>query len=326
MSFGVESDDEYGEYTAQKGYDNDNEAQGYEASGDVHVVYDQQDKDDNQLEYSEENDCQDRSHSNQDKDEKDENSEEHYHQGMSGLNQGSENRSTSDSDEETDSDTLLEDENDSDSDDENDSDTEDGYDSDSGDESSEKDDCKHKLFSSQWYNKSSDNTDSEDDNTDEEWTDDDEWHKQQEDNADSVDEDLWNSFNTTGLMNIQSFTGCSTQTPTDVHTEDKDSAENQIAKEANKKWLETYSVLSLCDKPFTPPKVAFSCSKPSVHVMHTWDFAYRAARKGPWEQYRVDGERFRKRIQETGTAIEYVFATEHRHMVYNTRFMSSASQ
>ena len=249
MSFGVESDDEYEEYTAQKGYYNDNEAQGYEASGDVHMVYDQQDKDDNQLEYSEENDCQDRSHSNQDKDEKDENSEEHYHQGMSGSNQGSENRRNSDSDEETESDTLLEDENDSDAEDENDSDTEDGNDSDSGDENRENDDCKHKLFSSQWYAKSSDNTASEDDNTDEEWADDDdEWHKQQEDNADYVDEDLWNSLNITGLMNIESFTGCATQIPTDALIEDTNSAESQIVKEANRKWLETYSVLSLCDK------------------------------------------------------------------------------
>ena len=40
-----------------------------------------------------------------------------------------------------------------------------------------------------------------------------------------------------------------------------------------------------------------------VHLMISWDFAYRAARKGPWEQYARDRQHFKRRIDSVGSVI-----------------------
>lgn len=43
-----------------------------------------------------------------------------------------------------------------------------------------------------------------------------------------------------------------------------------------------------------------------IHVMHAWDYAYRAARRGRWEEIARDRERFRLRIEKLGKIIEPV--------------------
>ena len=40
-----------------------------------------------------------------------------------------------------------------------------------------------------------------------------------------------------------------------------------------------------------------------VHLMISWDFAYRTARKGPWEQYARDRQHFKRRIDSVGSVI-----------------------
>ena len=40
-----------------------------------------------------------------------------------------------------------------------------------------------------------------------------------------------------------------------------------------------------------------------VHYMIAWDFAYRAARKGPWEEYARDRQHFRRRIDSLSSII-----------------------
>ncbi len=40
-----------------------------------------------------------------------------------------------------------------------------------------------------------------------------------------------------------------------------------------------------------------------VHHLITWKYAYRACRKGPWEQYAADRERFHKRIQTVNAVL-----------------------
>lgn len=64
------------------------------------------------------------------------------------------------------------------------------------------------------------------------------------------------------------------------------------------------SSLDLCSSP-PPHKAQKSVSfKPEselvqVHVMVTWQFAYRSCRRGPWEQFARDRDRFRMRIENT---------------------------
>ncbi|XP_069763519.1 protein phosphatase 1 regulatory subunit 15B-like [Narcine bancroftii] len=53
-----------------------------------------------------------------------------------------------------------------------------------------------------------------------------------------------------------------------------------------------------------------------VHQMIVWDFAYRAARKGPWEQYARDRSRFQRRIANTEAAIGFCLEQGHRCVVW----------
>lgn len=73
------------------------------------------------------------------------------------------------------------------------------------------------------------------------------------------------------------------------------------------------------DSGFEERKVQFNL-KPEVHVMRTWDFAYRQARKGEWEMAARDRERFKKRIHETEEALSIVFGKKLRDRVYLERF------
>ncbi|XP_039594561.1 protein phosphatase 1 regulatory subunit 15B [Polypterus senegalus] len=52
-----------------------------------------------------------------------------------------------------------------------------------------------------------------------------------------------------------------------------------------------------------------------VHVMHAWDFALRAARRGPWEEMARDRDRFGRRIRETEEAIGYCLHDVHRQQM-----------
>lgn len=52
-----------------------------------------------------------------------------------------------------------------------------------------------------------------------------------------------------------------------------------------------------------------------VHVMYNWSFARHAARKGHWEDFARDRDRFRKRIQETKRVIDHCFTQPHRDKI-----------
>lgn len=68
-----------------------------------------------------------------------------------------------------------------------------------------------------------------------------------------------------------------------------------------------------------PSQVRFN-TKPVVHVMHAWDYAYRAARKGNWEMYARDRGRFKRRICETASILNRILEPEHRLKIYENRF------
>ncbi|XP_053962875.1 protein phosphatase 1 regulatory subunit 15A [Anastrepha ludens] len=66
-------------------------------------------------------------------------------------------------------------------------------------------------------------------------------------------------------------------------------------------------------------KVRFNLA-PEIHTMYAWSFAYQSARKGHWEMFARDRDRFRKRIENTSKYLNPILTPEHRNMIYNTRF------
>ncbi|CAK9797510.1 Protein phosphatase 1 regulatory subunit 15A [Anthophora plagiata] len=66
-------------------------------------------------------------------------------------------------------------------------------------------------------------------------------------------------------------------------------------------------------------KVKFNLN-PVVHVMVHWDYAYRTARKGPWEEMARDRERFRGRINCIERILNPILTTQHRTHIWQERF------
>ncbi|XP_050097023.1 armadillo-like helical domain-containing protein 4 [Anopheles aquasalis] len=70
---------------------------------------------------------------------------------------------------------------------------------------------------------------------------------------------------------------------------------------------------------FEERKVRFN-TKPVVHVMRAWDFAYRQARKGEWEMAARDRERFRKHIADLEPVLGPALQPALRDRIYQQRF------
>lgn len=66
-------------------------------------------------------------------------------------------------------------------------------------------------------------------------------------------------------------------------------------------------------------KVRFS-PHPKIHTMITWDYAYRAARRGPWEEMARDRERFKYRINCIAQVLDPVLVPQHRSEIWQHRF------
>lgn len=66
-------------------------------------------------------------------------------------------------------------------------------------------------------------------------------------------------------------------------------------------------------------KVRFNLNL-EIHIMHTWNFAYRAARKGHWENYVRDRSRFGNRIERVSSILNPILDSKHREKIYNLRF------
>lgn len=54
--------------------------------------------------------------------------------------------------------------------------------------------------------------------------------------------------------------------------------------------------------------------------MIQWDYAYRAARKGPWEEMARDRERFKGRINCIRCILEPILQIQHRTHIWQERF------
>ncbi|XP_018565410.1 uncharacterized protein LOC108906589 [Anoplophora glabripennis] len=57
-----------------------------------------------------------------------------------------------------------------------------------------------------------------------------------------------------------------------------------------------------------------------VHNMVQWSFAYQQARKGPWEEYARDRDRFSRKVADIEKILTPVFDAAHRSKVYRERF------
>jgi hypothetical protein len=58
-----------------------------------------------------------------------------------------------------------------------------------------------------------------------------------------------------------------------------------------------------------------------IHTMVTWNYAYRSARKGPWETMARDRFRFHDRIRKIEIVLDQVLNTSHRRRIYEERFI-----
>uniref|UniRef100_A0A2M4A1P9 Putative phosphatase-1 catalytic subunit binding region n=1 Tax=Anopheles triannulatus TaxID=58253 RepID=A0A2M4A1P9_9DIPT len=76
---------------------------------------------------------------------------------------------------------------------------------------------------------------------------------------------------------------------------------------------------------FEERKVRFN-TKPVVHVMRAWDFAYRQARKGEWEMAARDRERFRKHIADLEPVLGPALQPAVRERIYQQRFEPGAAE
>ncbi|XP_034248090.1 uncharacterized protein LOC117649417 [Thrips palmi] len=92
-------------------------------------------------------------------------------------------------------------------------------------------------------------------------------------------------------------------------------------KEVNDHWQREYEAIKDPAQSISGKKVCFSTSKPTIHRMLAWDFAYRMSRPGPWEAMGRDRERFRARIRQYEAILSPVLTSEHRNKIWN-RFHS----
>lgn len=69
--------------------------------------------------------------------------------------------------------------------------------------------------------------------------------------------------------------------------------------------------------------VKFNLNNNKVSYIIAWDFAYRMARKGNWEQIARDTERFQRRIKCLEPILIKVINIKHRDKVYNNVIMDN---
>ncbi|XP_076028952.1 uncharacterized protein LOC143017860 isoform X2 [Oratosquilla oratoria] len=148
-------------------------------------------------------------------------------------------------------------------------------------------------------------SDTEDDDFEED--DDDDWDEVDSSNCD-IDLTSWETFGlSTGLILPVTI-------PKNLQEEQSEECENlkeMSLREVNMKW---FSEIEKDVKGRGIKKVKFA-ENPQVHPMVAWDFAYRASRKGIWEQYAQDRERFRKRVSDLESVLGPVLETTHRQKV-----------
>ncbi|GAB0092816.1 hypothetical protein DMENIID0001_078520 [Sergentomyia squamirostris] len=100
-----------------------------------------------------------------------------------------------------------------------------------------------------------------------------------------------------------------------------DSSDSEKSCSSDSEDDENESYPKQLDSGFEERKVRFNL-KPEVHVICAWNFAYRQARKGTWDQVARDRDRFEKRILSLEHVLKPVLQRDHREKMYRERFQA----
>lgn len=60
--------------------------------------------------------------------------------------------------------------------------------------------------------------------------------------------------------------------------------------------------------------------KPTITELYVWQYAYREARKGKWEQAARDRHRFQRKNFDLETVISPFLTLHHREQIFQQRF------
>uniref|UniRef100_T1JNK2 Protein DP71L n=1 Tax=Strigamia maritima TaxID=126957 RepID=T1JNK2_STRMM len=140
------------------------------------------------------------------------------------------------------------------------------------------------------------------------------------DNADDDNDDVWASFQQCGLQTAGLFLGnfvC--QDAIDGSAMCDDESEEELnyrirIADANARWergLRDEKFIESCSEK---KKVHFASDLVEVHSLAIEDD--EDSRKGPWEEYARDRERFTKKIEDLDTIISPVLSATHRAKIY----------
>ncbi|XP_076046525.1 uncharacterized protein LOC143028398 [Oratosquilla oratoria] len=136
----------------------------------------------------------------------------------------------------------------------------------------------------------------------------DDWDEVDSSNCD-IDLTSWETFGlSTGLI----LPVINPKTLQEKYSEECENPKEMSLKEVNVKWS---SEIEKDIKGQRSSKVRFA-ENPQVYPMVAWNFAYRASRKGVWEQCARDRERFQKRVCELESVLVPVLETTHRQNIY----------
>lgn len=139
------------------------------------------------------------------------------------------------------------------------------------------------------------------------------------------------------VISDQSDLECATDEESDDDYDDEDEEEEDDEDEVDsstlypKKTENCFLITGESSQPdsgfgedIPTKKVRFNLN-PEVHLMCTWNFAYRAARKGHWEAYARDRDRFKRRVEGLEHILNPVLDSDHRERIYLTRFCDNTS-
>lgn len=72
-------------------------------------------------------------------------------------------------------------------------------------------------------------------------------------------------------------------------------------------------------------RVKFDESRNQIYVTHTWLYAYKQTRRGPWETFARDRYRFQRLVNSVTNSISRILSNAHRERIYLDRFVGDDS-